>query len=295
MKKMDTVDLIKALVEIPSPSGYTTRVMEYIARLIPNDRYQVTLTNKGALIVCPQAEPELLISGHVDTLGGMIKFLNDDGSLEITQIGGWPPNSFEGEHVSILTQNDKLYRGTFLINNPATHVNRDVSKIERKMDKMHIRVDALTESKKETKKLGIEIGDFIFFDPRFEYTDTGFVKSRFMDDKACVGVMLDIIINHFDAIKDSRVGFFFSNYEEVGHGGSAGIPLSVKQLLVADMGVVGDKVEGRETAVSICAKDSNGPYDYEMRRKLVKLAQKNKLPYRVDIFPYYGKNMILRV
>ncbi len=290
MNKLNTIDLIKKLVDIPSPSGYTSNIMEYISDLIPSNRYQVTRTNKGAMIICTQANPELLISVHVDTLGGMVKFLNDDGTLEITQIGGWPPNSFEGEYVSILTQNYQIYRGTFLINNPAAHVNRDVSKTERKMEKMHIRVDAITDSKKKTKKLGIEIGDLIFFDPRFENTDTGFVKSRFMDDKACSGIVLDIILNHFNDIKDKPVGFFFSNYEEVGHGGSAGIPSSVKQLLVADMGVVGDKVEGRETAVSICAKDSNGPYDYSMRCELVKLARKNKLPYLVDIFPYYGSD-----
>ena len=285
-----TVELIRTLVEIPSPSGYTKNILDHIEGLLSKEKYLCQQTNKGALLISLSEEPEVIISGHVDTLGAMVKYFNDDGTLEITQIGGWPPNSFEGEHVSILTQKDQIFRGTFLINNPAAHVNREVSKSERKMEKMHIRVDALTSTKKETQMLGIEIGDFVFFDPRFEYTDTGFVKSRFLDDKACAAIMLDILLNHHDEIKDYSVGFFFSNYEEVGHGGAAGIPKSAKKLLVADMGVVGEKVEGRETAVSICAKDSGGPYDYEMRRELVHLARENGLPYQVDIFPYYGSD-----
>ncbi|MFH1853253.1 MAG: M42 family metallopeptidase [Candidatus Neomarinimicrobiota bacterium] len=284
------VELIKELINIASPSGYTGQVLDHIAARLAACPYQIRRTNKGALLVSVTESPELLISAHVDTLGGMVKYLNDNGTLELTQIGGWPPNSFEGEHVTIVTQADKTYRGTFLLNNPAAHVNREVSSTERKMDKMHIRVDALTTSKKETEELGIAIGDYVLFDPRFEYTATGFVKSRFLDDKACAGIMLDILLNHQETVVAHNIGFFFSNYEEVGHGGSAGIPGSVRELLVADMGVVGEKVAGRETAVSICAKDSNGPYDYEMRRELVALAQSEKIPHIVDIFPFYGSD-----
>ncbi len=285
-----TVKLIKDLVQINSPSGYTDNIITHIETAVQEFGYISHRTNKGALLISTVEEPEVVVSAHIDTLGGMVKYINGDGTLEITQIGGWPPNSFEGEHVTVLNRQDKKFRGTFLINNPAAHVNREVSKTERKMDKMHVRVDAITSSKKETEKLGIAIGDFVFFDPRFEHTDTGFIKSRFLDDKACAAVMLDLLINHNDEIKGLPVGFFFSNYEEVGHGSSSGIPASVKYLLVADMGVVGDKVDGRETAVSICAKDSNGPYDYNMRQKLVRLAEENKISYIVDIFPYYGSD-----
>lgn len=285
-----TVDIISELIGINSPSGYTSAIVTHIKNRLRNMEYVITETNKGGLLVSTTDSPESVVAGHIDTLGGMVKYIKSDGTLEITQIGGWPPNSFEGEHVSVLTEKGKEYRGTFLINNPAAHVNRELSKTERKMEKMHIRVDAVTSDRKATEKLGIAPGDFIFFDPRFEYTETGFIKSRFLDDKACSGVMLDILLNNADDIKQHSIGFFFSNYEEVGHGGSAGIPQSAKELLVADMGVVGENVTGRETAVSICAKDSNGPYDHEFRQRLVKLARVNKIPFQVDIFPYYGSD-----
>lgn len=287
---MSTVNFIKELVNIHSPSGYTRKIIGHLEQKLAHLPYHRKVTNKGALLVSTTEEPELIITAHIDTLGGMVKYVNDDGTIEITQIGGWPPNSFEGEYVSILTQSGKILRGTFLINNPAAHVNRDIPKIAREMNNMHIRIDGITCSKVETTGLGISIGDFVFFDPRFEYTTTGFIKSRFLDDKACAGILYELLLNEYAEMKNRNVGCFFSNYEEVGHGVPAGIPGSVKEMLVADMGVVGEGVEGCETAVSICAKDSSGPYDYDIRRKLVQLAQEQKIPYVVDVFPFYSSD-----
>ncbi len=281
---------IKALVDIHSPSGFTEEVIDFISESVKSLPFTQIRTRKGALLVSSTESPQLVISGHIDTLGGMVKHIRDDGTLELTQLGGWPPNSFEGEHVTVRTHDGKHYRGTFLLNNPAAHVNREITKTERDMTKMHVRVDALISSGKDAREAGIRVGDFVFFDPRFEVTDTGFIKSRFLDDKACAGVMLDILLNHFEEIKTKNVGFFFSNYEEVGHGSCAGIPVSVEELLVADMGVVGDQVAGKETAVSICAKDSSGPYDFTMRETLIRLARENDISHEVDVFPYYGSD-----
>ncbi len=281
---------IEELVNIPSPSGYTQKIVNYLEAKVRRHPYFISRTNKGALLISTTENPELLITAHVDTLGGMVKYIHEDGTLEITQVGGWPPTSFEGEYVTILTQSDKTIRGTFLLNNPAAHANSKVAETERTMENMHIRIDIITCSKIETQQAGISIGDFIFFDPRFEYTETGFIKSRFLDDKACAGILYDILMNHYDEIKVKKVGFLFSVFEEVGHGANAGIPISVKEMLVTDMGVVGEGVEGTETAVSICAKDNMGPYNYEMRQKLTVLAQKNKIPYVVDVFPYYSSD-----
>ena len=281
---------IEELIDIHSPSGYTEQVVTHVENRLAGLPYQITRTNKGALLVSTCPDPHIVISAHLDTLGGMVRHLLPDGTLEITQIGGWPPNSFEGEHLTVLTRSEQKYRGTFLINNPAAHVNRDVSKKKRRMEDMHVRVDAVTKNEKETRDLGIAPGDFVFFDPRFEVTATGFVKSRFLDDKACAGVMLDLLLNQTDELMSQSVAFFFSTYEEVGHGGCAGIPASAKVMLVADMGVVGNNVSGTETAVSICAKDSSGPYDFVLRNMLVTLAEQNNIPYIVDIFPYYGSD-----
>jgi len=284
------IELIKELVEIHSPSGYTENIINFVENKLTGLDYVITRTKKGALLVGSVPTPKLVISAHIDTLGGMVKYINTDGTLEITQIGGWPPNSFEGEYVTVLTSAGKSYRGTFLLNNPAAHVNREVSKTERKMEKMHIRLDAVSFKREETEKLGVTTGDYVFFDPRFELTETGYVKSRFMDDKACAGINLDLLITHADFLKAHSIGFFFSNYEEVGHGGSAGLPSSIEKLLVTDMGVIGERVEGKETAVSICAKDSGGPYDFEFRQQLVALAKSNSISYQVDVFPYYGSD-----
>ena len=279
---------IKELVDIDSPSGYTDNIIDYLIKHLKGMNYILSKTHKGALIVSTSDKPRYAVSGHIDTLGGMVKEIKGDGSLILTQIGGWPVNSFEGEYVSVMTSDGNRIRGTFLLQNPAAHVNRDVQSAKRDMSIMHVRLDAHTSSQKETLSLGISVGDFVFFDPRFEFTDTEYIKSRFMDDKACAGIMYDILINEYDSIKDVPISFFFSNYEEVGHGASAGFPDSIEELLVADMGVVGNGTEGNERYVSICAKDSSGPYDYKFRRELENLAIKNKLPYKTDVFPYYG-------
>ncbi|WP_297535591.1 glucanase, partial [Thermococcus sp.] len=205
------------------------------------------------------------------------------------KIGGLLLPTFEGEYCTIITRSGKRFRGTLLLKNPSVHVNKDAGKKERKEENMYIRLDAEVEKKEDTEKLGIRPGDFIAFDPKFEYVN-GFVKAHFLDDKASVAVMIDLLLDLADELEKLPVAFFFSPYEEVGHGGSAGYPPTTRELLVVDMGVVGEGVCGKETAVSIAAKDSSGPYDYEMTTKLIELAEKNDIPHVVDVFPYYGSD-----
>ena len=285
-----SLDSIKKLVDIPSPSGYTDDIIDFIENEVKALPYHCTRTYKGSLIVSTVKKPEVMIIGHIDTLGGMVSEITDSGTLRVSQLGGYPPNSFEGEYVTVVTMKGKYIRGTFLVDNPAAHVNKDVKGTERIMANMHIRLDAIVGSKNDVKELGISVGDFIVFDPRLEITNTGFLKSRFIADKACSGIMLNILQNDLDALKSKKVGFYFSNYEEVGNGCPAGLPDSVKDLLVADMGVVGDGVTGDETKVSICAKDAAGPYDLQLRRKLEFLASENNIAYTVDVFPYYASD-----
>lgn len=281
---------IKNLIEIPSPTGFTDEIIEFIHKELSKLDYHFTKTHKGSLIVSTVAEPELMIMGHIDTLGGMVSEITDKGTLRVSQLGGYPPNSFEGEYVTVHTMSGENFRGTFLVDNPAAHVNKDVKATERIMANMHIRLDALVKNKKDVQDLGISVGDFIVYDPRMELTETGFLKSRFIDDKACSGIMLDILLKEHDKLKKTKVGFYFSNYEEVGNGCPAGVPDSVKDVLIADMGVVGDGVAGEETKVSICAKDTAGPYDLQLRKKLETLAKENKIAYTIDVFPYYSSD-----
>ncbi|MDD2806370.1 MAG: M42 family metallopeptidase [Elusimicrobiales bacterium] len=290
MKKPEIVEILRKLEAINSPSGYTVEAIAFLADLFRSAGLTPKLTNKGALLVCEHPEPVTVCAAHVDTLGAMVTRLEGDGTLRVTQVGGWPWNSFEGEYLTVMNSAGKKWRGTLLCDNPAAHVNRNIGKAERTGENMHIRLDAEVKSASDTKKLGIDAGDYVFFDPRFEVTDTGFVRSRFLDDKAGCAVLAEVILKLAPRLKKMPAAFFFSNYEEVGHGASAGIPRCVKEMVAVDMGVVGREVYGHETMVSICAKDSTGPHDYELRQRLVALAKKKRIPHAVDIFPFYGSD-----
>ncbi len=283
-------EILKDLLEIPSPTGYTKEVMRYIEELLSKNGITVRYTRKGALIAGNHPEPKLVVAAHVDTLGAMVREIRKDGHLEFTRIGGLLLPTFEGEYCTIITRSGRKFRGTLLLKNPSVHVNRDAAKKERKEEKMYIRLDEEVESREDTEKLGIRPGDFIAFDSKFEYVN-GFVKAHFLDDKASAAVLIDLMLD-FGAskLRSLPVAFFFSPYEEVGHGGAAGYPQSMEELLVVDMGVVGEGVAGKETAVSIAAKDSSGPYDYDMTSRLIELAEKNDIPHVVDVFPYYGSD-----
>jgi len=283
-------EFIKEIVQIDSPSGYTDKAVNHLKEKFDTLGYKTILTNKKALFVSARENVKCAVTAHVDTLGGMVRAIKSDGTLKISQIGGYPNNSFEGEYVKVITRSGNLITGTFLINNPSTHVNREVSKTERTTDNMFIRLDAEVRTAEETKALGISTGDYVLFNPRFEFTETGFVKTRFLDDKACVGIFMELLTEYKEIMEKHDVGFFFSNYEEVGHGAASGIPDSVKELLVADMGVVGDGVEGDEYSVSICPKDSTGPYDYDLTTELINIAKEKNIKYKIDVFPYYGSD-----
>lgn len=285
------IEILKGLSAIPSPSGCTGEVMEHVAGVCQMAGIQTRLTNKGGLLAGNHPEPTLLVSGHLDTLGLMVSGINADGHLAFTPIGQPLLASFEGEYLTVRTSGGKDYRGTLLLNNPAAHVNREAGKTERKPESMHIRLDAEVSKKEDTGKLGIRTGDFAFFDPRFEFTDTGFVKARFLDDKAGSAAMLDAMLElGAEKLRAIPVAFFFSNYEEVGHGAAAGLPPKAQEMLAVDMGVVGDKAEGDEVSASICVKDSSGPYDLGMRNRLAELAQKGGIPYKLDVFPHYSSD-----
>ncbi|MBI3039420.1 M42 family metallopeptidase [bacterium] len=285
------VEILRGLAAIPSPSGYTGEIVSHISKIAEKAGINATKTNKGGLLIGNHPFPEIVVSGHIDTLGAMVSGINSNGSLAFTKIGGPILATFEGAYVTVLTTEEKAFRGTLLLSNPASHVNKEVATTERKPENMQIRLDAEAVSKEEVLKLGIQVGDFIFFDPKFEYVNTGFIKSHFLDDKAGSSVMIDAFLTlGSNLLKKMPVVFFFSNFEEVGHGACGGLPTSAKEMLVVDMGVVGERVEGDELSVSICVKDSSGPYDYDIRRALAKLAKELKLPYKLDVFPFYASD-----
>lgn len=281
---------LKQLVEIDSPTGYTHNAEAFVMQFLQQQGLQPKQTNKGAVKLAFGENPTIALAAHLDTLGGIVSGIKSNGTLTISPIGGLGLISFEGGYVRIRTMEDKIFTGTFLLNNPASHANKATDTAQRSIDSMHIRLDEEVATKDACEQLGISVGDFVCFDPRYEELSSGYIKSRFMDNKASCYVLFRLAEHLAERNISIPVEFFFSNYEEVGHGGSGGYAETVKDLLVLDMGVVGDQCEGSETHCSICAKDSTGPYDYALRKELTELAVKHNIPHKTDIYPFYGSD-----
>jgi putative aminopeptidase FrvX len=281
---------LEELVNIDSPSGFTANACKYIFDQLTQIGYKPEYTNKGAVKCTLGPNPTLAIAAHVDTLGAIVSGIKKEGTLNFSPIGGLLLTSAEGEYVNIITLNNKIYTGTLLFDNPSAHANKDRETTNRTTYNMHIRLDEEVYTKEDVTKLGISVGDIVAFEPRYREYANGFIKSRFMDNKAGCFVLFEIARYCKEKKITPPVELFFSNYEEVGHGGTVGYSSTVNELLVIDMGVLGDACEGNEVKCSICAKDSSGPYDYEFRKKLVQLAEANKIPYAVDVYPYYGSD-----
>ena len=281
---------LEELVNIDSPTGYTGKACQYIFDELTRIGYQPEYTNKGAVKCKLGDAPTLAIAAHVDTLGAIVSGIKSNGTLNFSPLGGLLLTSAEGEYVNIITLKEKVYTGTLLFNNPSAHANKDRETTNRSVENMHIRLDEEVYTKADVTKLDISVGDIIAFEPRYREYANGFIKSRFMDNKAGCFVLFEIA--RYCKAKNIAppVELFFSNYEEVGHGGTVGYSDTVNELLVIDMGVLGDACEGNEVKCSICAKDSTGPYDYDFRKKLVQLAEANNIPFAVDVYPYYGSD-----
>lgn len=290
------LETLTDLLAVPSPSGYTYLANGMLSEQLTALQIEHTTTTKGAILATVPGKDDQnqrLISAHVDTLGAMVKELKANGMLKLTNIGGLGWANVEGENCKVLTSQGKEISGTLLLNKASAHVHgAETASSERKAETMQVRLDERVCSAEDTRKLGIEVGDFVVFDPRTVVTESGFIKSRHLDDKAGVAVLLAVL----KALKEQQIElphkthFFFSNYEEVGHGASAGIPASVVEMLCIDMGAPGEGQQSDEFSVSICAKDSSGPYSWSLKERLVELCQANKIPYRLDIYPFYGSD-----
>jgi len=287
---MNTYETLRELITIDSPSGFTENATNYIISLLKSYGLSPQRTNKGAVRVALGKNPVLSIAAHTDTLGAMVSNLNSNGTLGFTLLGGPLLPTFEGCYVRIYTLTGTVYTGTVLLNNPSAHTNKNAASSERSTTTMHIRIDEEVHNMEDIKKLGIAVGDIICFDTRYQELPNGFIKSHFLDNKAGCYVLFEIARRFSEQKRTAPVELFFSTYEEVGHGGSGGYAESVEDLLVIDMGVVGDNCTGDEFSCSICAKDSSGPYDYNFRKELTELAQRKEIPHKVDVYPFYSSD-----
>lgn len=291
----ETLHLITKLVSIPSPSGNTNAVITFVEDYLKNLNVETKRNRKGGLIATIHGKDtsnHRMLTAHVDTLGAIVKEIKPSGRLKLDLIGGFKYNSIEGEYCEIETSIGKRITGTILMHQTSIHVYKDAGKAERNEVNMEVRLDEVVHNADDVRALGIEVGDFVSFDPRVKITPSGFIKSRHLDDKASVGILLQLM----KQIKENNIElpytthFLISNNEEIGYGGNSNITPETVEYLAVDMGAIGDGQATDEYTVSICAKDSSGPYHYELRKRLIQLAEENNIGYKVDIYPYYGSD-----
>ena len=288
------VDKTLELLAIDSPSGFTSKAALFVEEEFKKLGYMSVITQKGGVLVdLGGADNGLLLEAHTDTLGAMIKEIKANGRLSLTPLGGMNANNAEAENVRVYTRDGKVYEGTFQLNDPSIHVNGDYNKIERTFDTAQVVLDEDVKTADDVRKLGIEVGDIVCFDPRSKVTESGYIKSRFLDDKLSVGILLAFA----KYLKDNSITpprhtyVHVTVYEEVGHGGSSSVPSGVTEAISVDMGCVGNGLCCTERKVSICAKDSGGPYSYEVVGKLIAAAKAENADYAVDVYPHYGSDV----
>ena len=281
------------LLEIPSPTGHTQAICDHLARRLSDMGFVPVRLRKGGVLCTLGGEGRpLALSAHVDTLGLMVRQIKDNGRLAFARVGGVSYQALETENVQVFTRDGRSYTGVVQLINASKHVNRELDAHKRDDTTLEILLDEEVSTRAQTEALGVAVGDFVSLEPRARVTPSGFIRSRFLDDKLSAGMLLAVA----DAAAQGRVRLgrkttlAFTVYEEVGHGLSAGLPQDTQDLLAVDMGCVGEGLACREQQVSICAMDSSGPYDESMRNELIALARERGIDYAVDVYPSYASD-----
>ncbi|MCR5515181.1 MAG: M42 family metallopeptidase [Lachnospira sp.] len=284
------------LLNINSPTGYTEDAANYCLEEFRKLGFEAKLTNKGGVLVNiggNDKENGLLLEAHTDTLGGMVSSIKSSGRLVVTPLGGMNANNAETENVTVITKFDGEYEGTFQLNNASIHVNGEYNDTKRTFDSCEVVLDEDVKSEEDTKKLGISVGDIVCFEPNARITKSGYIKSRFLDDKLSVGILLGFAKYIVDNKLTPKRAIYIhiTVFEEVGHGGCASVPEGVTEAISVDMGCVGEGLTCTEKQVSICAKDSGGPYAFSIVKGLIEAAKKAGADYAVDVYPHYGSDV----
>lgn len=290
------VEETKKILAIDSPSGYTADVADYVMKEYQKLGYEPKLTTKGGVLVALGGKDKknaVMLEAHIDTLGAMVAQIKSDGRLRVTPVGGMNANNAETENCRIHTRfGEKVYEGTLQLANASIHVNGDYNDKKRTFDETEIVLDEKVHSREDVEALGIMTGDIVCFDPRTTVTESGYIKSRFLDDKLSVGILLGYAryLKEENVTPERMIYQHITVFEEVGHGGAASIPEGVTEVISVDMGCVGDGLACEETQVSICAKDSHGPYHYDVVTGLIAAAKREELDFAVDVYPHYGSD-----
>jgi putative aminopeptidase FrvX len=288
-------DLLVRLLNTPSPTGDTEAAIQLLEAELAKLQVPSRRNHKGGLLIRldgRDSSRQRFITAHVDTLGGMVKEILPTGRLRLSKIGGYAWNTVEGEYCTVRTERGDTITGTVILHNTSAHVNPDVATAERKDDNIEVVLDARVSSREDVEKLGISVGDFVYWDPRVQITPTGYIKSRHLDDKASVAIVFGLVKTIYETgiTLPHTLNILISNNEEIGYGGNSNIPPETVEYLAVDMGAIGDGQATDEHCVSICAKDSSGPYHLGLRRHLVELCRQNNIRYAVDIYPRYSSD-----
>ncbi|SHJ47689.1 M42 family metallopeptidase [Hespellia stercorisuis] len=283
-----------ALLSIDSASGFTTRATQHVYDIAAALGYHTEKTNLGNVIVTVDGKDNdhaVALSSHIDTLGLMVRSITSEGYLMMSAVGSPILPTLDGEYCNIYTRSGKVYTGTILSLSPAIHVFPDASDRPRDDKNMAVRIDETVHSVEDVQALGIMPGDYICYEPKTVFTESGFLKSRFIDDKGCATLLLTLLkIMKDENLKPAKKTYLcFTTHEEIGYGGAT-LPADIEELLVVDMGCVGDDLTCKEEQVSICAKDTFGPYDYDMTTELIQLSVKHEIDYATDIYPRYSSD-----
>ena len=286
---------LKEIMSVDSPTGFSAAINQKLTEILSSLGYAAKESNKRLIKVSVPGndrKKKVAVSAHVDTLGALVRSISADGKIRFTRLGGPVLPTFDGEYCRIYADGGRVYTGTFLSDSCSCHVYRDAGTLERNENTMYVRLDEEVNSASDVKSLGIRTGSLIALDPKTTVTESGFIKSRFLDDKAGSTCLLTVLAAMKQEGKTPAcdVDFYFTNYEEVGHG-AATVGGDAAELLAVDMGCVGADLECKETQVSICVKDGHGPYDYEMVERLIALAKERKIDYAADVYPYYGSDV----
>ena len=290
------VEETKKILAIDSPSGYTADVADYVMKAYQKLGYEPKLTTKGGVLVALGGKDKknaVMLEAHIDTLGAMVAEIKSNGRLRVTPVGGMNANNAEAENCRIHTRfGEKVYEGTLQLANASIHVNGDYQKSERTFDSVEVLLDEKVSSREDVKALGIENGSFVCMDPRTRITESGYIKSRFLDDKLSTAILLGFAkyVKDEDLKLSRKVYQHITVFEEVGHGACASAPEDVEELLSVDMGCVGEGLECTDRQVSICVKDGHGPYHYDVVKGLIQAAKDNHIDYAADVYPYYGSD-----
>ena len=290
------VEQTKALLAIDSPSGYTEKAARWVREAFQALGFEARITQKGGVLAClggKDTENAVMLEAHTDTLGGMVAQSKPNGRLRITALGGMQAQNGEAENVRIYTRGGKVYEGTLQLVNASVHVNGDYAKTQRSFDTTEIVLDEDVASREDVEKLGIMNGDIVCFEPRTHITASGYIKSRFLDDKLSVGILLGLAkyIHDTGITPQRRVYAHITVYEEVGHGGAGSLPQGVTDAISVDMGCIGEGLDCTERQVSICCKDSGGPYSYPLVSELIDAARREQADFAVDVYPHYGSDV----